>query len=322
MRNNRANILKQKRLGEETYNNDNELMKIIEYNTAKDIVVEFQDENKTQKHTSYGSFIRGQVRNPSSILQVGDTRLNNQGCLMKIIEYQNNSNVVVQFIDKYGAIIKAQSGSYKRGQIKNPYAKTVYGHGMIGEKYHTTINNKATKEYTSWRNILKRSFSKQFKLQHPTYQDVTCCDEWLLFDNFYEWLHEQSNFDKWNNNSSWSVDKDIIVKGNKIYSPNTCCLVPQRVNVIFTKRDSGRGELPIGITKTQSGERFVVQCENPLTDKHSYIGTFDTIEDAFNAYKTTKESIIKQIAKLEFDNQNITKECYDAMMNYKVEILD
>lgn len=255
--------------------------------------------------------------------RVGDEKYNNQGCLMKIVQYNRASDIVVEFQDEYKAKIHAQYGTYKLGNIKNPYAKTIYGKGMMGEKYPSQINYKRTREFAAWRNILKRSFDKKFKNEHPTYENVTCCDEWLLFDNFYEWLHEQPNFSMWHDNSNWSVDKDILIKKNKIYSSQTCCLVPQNVNVLFTKRTLDRGECPIGVSKDRRTGKYIAQCENPLlSHRMPYLGTYNTPTDAFNAYKKYKENVIKQVANIEFDSGNITEACYNAMMNYKVEITD
>lgn len=150
---------------------------------------------------------------------------------------------------------------------------------------------------------------------------MTCCEEWLLFENFYEWLHEQDNFDKWFNNKMWALDKDILVKKNKIYSPDRCCLVPQRLNSLFVKGDAVRGSLPIGVEKVHDKFRSS-QVHNIITGKTKRSCSFDTIEEAFEAYKTYKEDVIRQVAEAEYSKDNITKACYEAMMNYKIEIDD
>ena len=162
--------------------------------------------------------------------------------------------------------------------------------------------------------------TKKYKEKEPAYKDVTCCGEWLLFENFYEWLHKQDNFDKCINDEDYAIDKDILFKGNKIYSPETCCLVPRKVNSLFIKRARDRGSFPIGVTKHK--DKYRTRCDNPLLSIREHIGLFITPELAFEAYKKYKERIIKQVAQLEYDNGNITKECYDAMMKYEVEIDD
>ena len=141
----------------------------------------------------------------------------------------------------------------------------------------------------------------------------------MCFENFYEWLHSQENFDKWNDDK-WTIDKDILIKGNKVYSPETCCLVPNNVNALFIKKSNYRGDLPIGVK--QSHKSFIARCSNPITCNREYLGSYSTPSYAFLAYKKYKEELIKQIAEIEYSNSNITKKCYNAMMNYQVEITD
>ena len=247
--------------------------------------------------------------------RLGEENVNHQGCLMKIVEYNTNRDMIVEFQDKYGAKVHTSYSLFLNGGVKNPYIPSVLGIGMIGSKYPSKINKKAVKEYRSWQNMLGRCING-----YKTYHNVTCCKEWLLYENFYEWLHSQDNFDKWLEGNKWGVDKDILIKGNKIYSSETCCLVPHNVNALFVKSNSIRGNLPIGVRECKYG--FEAVCTNPITHRTEHLGIFATIEDAFLAYKNAKEKYIKQVAKIEYAKGNITKCCYDAMMNYEVEITD
>ena len=252
--------------------------------------------------------------------RLGEEKLNNQGCLMVIIVYNKHNDIVVQFQDEYKAKVHTTYNNFIRSNVKNPYYPSVYGMGMIGTKYPSRINGEKGKEYKIWTSMLCRCFNKKYKESRPTYEEAICCDEWLLYENFYEWLHSQENFDKWLNGEIWELDKDILVKGNKIYSPKTCCLVPHNVNSLFTKNNATRGNLPIGIIKRKN--IYECSCNNPLTGKFGYIGSGHTIEEAFQTYKIYKEDVVKQVAEVEFAKGNITKECYEAMMNYEVEITD
>ena len=252
--------------------------------------------------------------------RIGEEKYNNQGSLMRIVEYIDHNNVIVEFQDKYKARVKIEYGNFIKGQVKNPYFPEVYGVGMVGNKYPVTIDGKILKEYYAWNNMIKRCVDEGVKNKHHTYQDVLCCEEWLLYENFYEWLHNQDNFDKWVVGGKWSIDKDVLLKNSKIYSAETCCLIPQNVNKLFTKRNAKRGDLPIGVTKRK--DRYVSQCNNPITNKKEYLGMYPIPETAFQAYKKRKEEIIKQVAKIEYESGNITKRCYDAMMKYEVEITD
>lgn len=48
-------------------------MKIIEYNTSKNIVIEFQDEHHHRAKTSFTNFMNGNLRNPyyASVFNIG-----------------------------------------------------------------------------------------------------------------------------------------------------------------------------------------------------------------------------------------------------------
>lgn len=252
--------------------------------------------------------------------RTGEININNQGCQMKVIEYNNSNDILVEFNDEYKTKVRTQYHNFKSGSVKNPYYPTIYGVGITGNKYPLSINCELTREYVLWHSMLCRCFDKRFKIAQPAYDEVDCCKEWLLFDNFYEWLHNQDNFDKWFSEKWWALDKDIIVKNNKIYSPEMCCLVPQNVNCLFLKRKAERGSLPIGVK--QSGKLFEATCNNPFTRKNERLGRYKTPELAFESYKIYKEMQIKQVAQEEYNKGNITKKCYDAMINYEVEITD
>lgn len=252
--------------------------------------------------------------------RIGEQNFNHQGCLMEIVEYRQYRDIIVEFQDENRAKVHTNYQCFLLGNVKNPYHPSIYGAGVIGNKYLVSVNCKAVKEYKTWSGVIQRCYDKKYQNEQSVYKDVTCCKEWLLYENFYEWLHNQSNFSKWCDGDLWAIDKDILVKGNKIYSPDTCCLVPLNVNTLFTKNNQCRGALPIGVSI--SGKYYRASCQNPLTNKCEKLGNYSTPEKAFQAYKNYKEDLIKQIAQIEYNNGNITEKCCDAMMKYQVEITD
>ena len=312
------------RLGLTKVNKWGDTMKIIEYNSAQDIIVEFQDEWKEIKNSDYKAFVSGSIVNPHTYRQrIGITNINSQGCTMKVIDYIDNRNIIVEFQDEYRERVKSTWGNFERGCIKNHYAPFVCGVGMVGTKYPTVINGQKTKEYTSWSSMITRCYTETIidgENYYRRYEDAEVCKEWLLFENFYEWLHSQENFEKWMLMDKGAIDKDILNKNNKIYSPDNCCLVPNYVNSLFIKSDRARGKYPIGVTYKTRDKVFEVQCR--LNGKETYLGRRATPEQGFFLYKEFKESYIKQVAQIEYAKGNITKRCYDAMMNYEVEITD
>ena len=237
---------------------------------------------------------------------------------MKIVKYNSYSDIIVEFQYKYKYKIHTNFGVFKNGQLKNPYYPEVFGKGMIGEKY----NKDKLKECSAWHDMLRRCYDEKYHITKPTYKECFVCEEWMLFDNFYEWIHNQDNFNKWKSGYKWCIDKDILIKGNKIYSPETCCLIPENINSLFTKRQNDRGKYPIGVSCYKQENKFIARVNNPFVSGCETIGIYNTSEEAFYAYKKRKEDIIKQVARKEYEKGNIIKRCYEAMMNYQVEITD
>ena len=198
----------------------------------------------------------------------------------------------------------------------------IYGIGHSSDQYPATINGVKTKEYEAWYGLLKRCRSEKYLSREPTYSGCIVSNEWLYYDNFYNWIVSQDNYDKWKAGNHWGIDKDILLKGNKIYSDKTCLLVPQTVNGLFTNRRLHRGNYPIGVDYLKKLDKFRASCMNPFAKKQEYIGIYCTQEEAFVAYKVYKENIIQKVAKEEYQKGNITNRCYNAMLNYKIEIND
>lgn len=318
----------EERVGEENYNKDGYVMKVIKYISSNNVIVEFNDIDNTTTTTSWYRFKNGNVKNPNHIKnsRLGEIRINRFGSLMKCVEYNGAQSIVVEFQDEYKAKVPTAWHVFDKGSVRNPYDKSFYGVGIVGEKYPITINGKQTKEIMAWQHLLERCFSERCKEINPTYKNVTMCNEWLYYPNFYEWLHSQDNFEKWIVSNNWAIEKDIICKNNKIYAPDKCCLVPQYVNNLFCKHDISRGDLPVGVSYEKRTQMYIARVSKTQKSKRKYIlqiGRYPTPEDAFYlGYKPYKEAYIQKVAQEEFGKGNITKHCYDAMMNYQVEITD
>lgn len=205
----------------------------------------------------------------------------------------------------------ARYDHFKNGDISCPYEKTILNVGYLGEgKYKVTINGKTTKHYNLWRTMLKRCYDPKYTQQHPTYIGCEVYSSWHNFQVFGEWI-DKNYYEI--EGEQVCLDKDILCKGNKIYSPNTCVFVPQRINNLFTKCDKCRGDLPIGVSERKHRYEVHVSCN----DKSFQLGTFNTPHEAFLMYKLNKELVIQGIAN-EYKYKIPTK-LYEALMNYEVE---
>jgi len=181
------------------------------------------------------------------------------------------------------------------------------------------IDKKKRREYFMWKNMLSRCTDKYWGSK-PTYLGTNCSNNFKSYAFFYEWCNKQIGFGSVDeNNRYWHLDKDLLIKGNKLYSEDTCVFIPSRINNLFVKRENLRGENPIGVYWSKNPCKFVARCNiNKGVQKH--LGNFETPEQAFLAYKTFKESLIKQVAN-EYKSQ-LDPRAYEALINYTVEITD
>ena len=251
------------------------------------------------------------------INRIGETKINNQGLKMTIIEYNRNDNIVVGFEDSYTT--KSQYILFQKGKIANPNFRGTYGVGFLGVgTYECSKDSKLNKTYTQWFAMFQRCYSEAYHEKEPTYKDCTVCDEWHNFQNFAKWCSDnyyEIELDK------MCLDKDILSKGNKTYSPETCVFVPQIINSLFIKSDSARGEYPIGVTKRPNGSfQARLSKSTNSNNKRVSLGCYKTTDEAFNSYKKAKEEYIKELADKYKDG--IPNSLYQAMYRYEVAITD
>lgn len=250
--------------------------------------------------------------------RIGEINHNKLGEKIEIVEYNKAKDIIVQF--ENGCKIKTTYQHFKEGVAENPYNKTIYGKGYIGQgKYKAKKNNKHTIQYKFWYGMFLRCYNENQRYKYPTYKNCTVCEEWYDFQVFAEWF-DKNYYEI--EGQKMHIDKDILVKGNKVYSPQNCIFVPQRINELFTKNDINRGEYPIGVYFHKIKQMFRSQCSILKNDKkhQKILGEYNSPTEAFNVYKTFKESYIKEVAD-EYKNL-IPKELYNALYNYQVQITD
>ena len=249
--------------------------------------------------------------------RVGEVKFNSQGLKMWIKEYRGALDIDIEFEDGY--ISKNRTyNSFKIGKVKNLFNREVCGIAYIGDK----IKDDNTESYSTWATMINRCHNTKNIKEYQWYKDCFVCEEWYNFQNFTKWYNENYYTCE---DEKMCLDKDILIKGNKTYSPNTCIFVPNRINVLFTKSNKTRGNYPIGVHKKTNSNIFIAQCNiyHNGSKKRKYIGSYLTTIEAFNAYKSFKESYIKQVAD-EYKSKypNFPQKLYDAMYSYEVEITD
>ena len=252
--------------------------------------------------------------------RVGEERLNEFESKMIIKEYRKYSDIDIYFPEYDWTFKHAQYGNFKNGSIKCPYEKRYFGKGYLGEgKYKVSENGKLHKYYIIWDNMIKRCYDPKLHEKYSTYKGCEVEEYLLNFQHMGKWI-EDNYYEV--PGERMHLDKDILCKGNKVYSRKTCIFVPQRINKLFTKCDKARGKNPIGVSDLPSGN-YRVDCDNENGEK-IYLGSYSTKEEAFQVYKQYKEKLIKETID---SYKGIIPEPYysrlkEAMYNYEVEITD
>ena len=166
-------------------------------------------------------------------------------------------------------------------QVDIPSQKLVWGFGIndVSNVTHYIPNTKKRTNcpyYQRWHGMLSRCYSDQYKKRYPTYLDVTCSESWRFFSDFKSWMEKQ----KW---YGYELDKDILVEGNKIYSPDTCIFVPQHINKLFNLKLSSTDNTFKGVSINPKGNnKFRARIR--YKGKTLGLGSFATLEEAQEAW--------------------------------------
>lgn len=178
--------------------------------------------------------------------------------------------------------------------------KLVYGVGINDADYppHKRENGKITtcNFYSVWTGMIKRCYCNKFHQIQPTYIGCTVSDEWLTFSNFKNWMEKQD----WKGKQ---LDKDILVKGNKTYSPETCVFVDKITNGFTVDQVSSRGAYPVGVHLHKQTGRFRSGCRNPFSKNDKHLGLFKSPEEAHQAWRKRKHELALQLADLQTDDR-------------------
>lgn len=253
--------------------------------------------------------------------------INNYNEKFMIVEYNGNENVKIKFENGYERTVFWTQ--VKIGNCITPYTKTVCGMGYLGDGKYNPNNHK--KIYKIWKSMLERCYDPYcINYKNPTYKDCFVEEYFHCFQNYAQWYENNCP----ETDIEMHVDKDILEKGNKIYDREHMTFVPREINCLLNKKKHDRGEYPIGVhirkatpKNKQKEDVLAVQCniidENGKTKK-IHLGYFPLNRpfQAFYTYKKFKENHIKQVADKYYSKGLITKDVYDALYRYEVEIND
>lgn len=163
--------------------------------------------------------------------------------------------------------------------------------------YDSTDKSRCNPFYVKWASLRNRCIGEKFKVKFPTYVGVTCCESWLVYSNFKAWMQTQP----W---EGMELDKDILVRGNKIYCPEYCRFVPQRINKLLTDSETTRGKWPLGVNYRHKSADMVNELSKPFVAKISSFGlkrgcpeTLGTFADPLSAHHAWQLAKATEICK-------------------------
>ena len=231
-----------------------------------------------------------------------------------VVEYRGANDITVQFKDTGFETITALH-NLKKGEVKDRLKPSFYGVGVVGEAF---VKNDPM--YNTWMCMLNRCYGAMHTKKNSPYKDCSVSENFKYYPYFKEWCNKQIGFDsKDEKGRSFALDKDILVKGNKIYSEDTCCFVPMDINGLQFSANNRQGNLPKGVSYDSVNDKYKAQMGGKARLKTFY-GRYTTPELAFNAYKEAKEQYIKEVANRWKDR--IDPLVYKTLMNWEVTAND
>lgn len=246
----------------------------------------------------------------------------NDGSLCTVVEYLDSRNVKVVFdgfeCDGFDGVF-VQKSKLIEGNVKNRLRRSVYGVGFIGYGEYSSKKNKSIDPaYSSWKSMIKRCYDIKSNF-YGIYggAGILVSESWHNFQNFAIWFYSQCP----KPGVKYNIDKDVYSKIDKVYSEETCIIIPFSANQLFNTQSSRRANLPIGVFEMGSVEK-PYRAHLSIMGLLHIIGTYPTVEEAFAAYKAQKERYIKSVASDLYYNGSINGKAFNSMINYEVNIDD
>lgn len=178
----------------------------------------------------------------------------------------------------------------------------VYGVGINDADYSVNKTDKITGKvtrcpfYSTWANMLKRCYNSKYQETRQKYKDCFVCEDWIRFSNFKAWMEQQP----WKGKH---LDKDLLVRGNLVYSPETCIFISPKVNSFLLESDSSRGKHPIGVSWNKNAELFMAYCRNVFSNKREFLGYFKDANLAHQAWLSKKRQLACRLAEEQDDER-------------------
>lgn len=249
-------------------------------------------------------------------VKIGEKYRNNEGYTATVVSIPCKDAFcgIVFDMDNTNTEIFVRMVNVRRGSFSNPFHRSICGVGYFGVgKYVAKIDGKHTEEYKHFNSMIKRCYSEHQLKHAPSYLFTEVNPEMHCFQDMADWCNRQIGF----GNKGWQLDKDLLVRGNNEYSFDKCVFLPPQINTFIKPKRFNN--LPLGVDLSNSKSK-IYRAQGAWAGKNYVLGNFETVEEAFTAYKTDKEANAKRLA--EIWKEQIDPRAYEALKNYTVSIED
>lgn len=206
-----------------------------------------------------------------------------------VVEDKGWKSVLVKFTST-GYLTTTSRQSLSKGQVYDPYHPRICGVGYYGEgEFVGRKDGKITKEYNAWISMLHRCYDAERQIKDKTYVDCTVHPNWHNFQNFAGWFTKQNLY----NHPGSELDKDLMVRDNKIYCEEFCCLLPKKINSTLAFKRYERETKGVWFCEEENKYRV---CSF-FNGKSKIIGRFTSKEEASDFYKLNKERTVRGLAE-------------------------
>lgn len=179
---------------------------------------------------------------------------------------EEKNTILVQFVDT-GNIVETNSGSIKSGYIKDKLRPSVYNVGYVGIGSYKAEENKEL--YCRWNSMLSRCYNKETQKKNPTYIGCSVDESWHNFQNYAKDIKELMKEKGIESLEGYSIDKDIKIPNNKVYSKDTVSIVTSRENNI----EEIERKFTTGLTYVAT--RIADSYEEEFTNQSSFARKYD-----------------------------------------------
>lgn len=204
-----------------------------------------------------------------------------------VTENKSSRDVSVKFVNTGTEIRGLQRGNVIRGAVHDHMYPSVEGVGFIGKPKSEVCSRSVC--YDRWKKMIVRCYSENYHSTRESYKDCTVCDEWLNYSNFEVWFND-------NYVTGYDLDKDLLVQGNRIYSPDTCSFVPPQLNTWIVEKNKGDCEMGVSRRRHKRTKEFNGLFNVAFGGK--YLGRFNDKLVAEDRYREFKKLFFEEYADL------------------------